>query len=56
MDLPNNATYLYGTAIFSSLTMVSEHNIMKVLCTCSGIAVVSRMAAVWMLEEIGESD
>lgn len=31
VDLLNNATYLYGTAIFSSLTMVSGHNAIKVL-------------------------
>ncbi|KAH6629788.1 hypothetical protein C7974DRAFT_193026 [Boeremia exigua] len=56
LDLLNNATYLYGTAIFSSLTMVSGHNAIKVLCTYSGVAVASRIAAVWVLEEIGGAD
>lgn len=56
MDLLNNATYLYSTAIFSSLTMVSGHNAIKVLCIYAGNAVVSRIAAVWVLEEIEGSD
>lgn len=53
MDLLNNATYLYGTAIFSSLTMISGHNAIKVLSVYASVAVVSRIIADWVLEEIG---
>lgn len=53
MDLLNNATYLYGTAIFSSLTMISGHNAIKVLSVYASVAVVSRVIADWVLEEIG---
>lgn len=56
VDLLNNATYLYGTAIFSSLTMVSGHNAIEVLCVYAGVAVVSRVVAEWVLEEMGGAD
>lgn len=48
MDLLNNATYLYGTATFSSLTMASGHN--------ASVAVLSRLIADWVLEEFGVLD
>lgn len=53
MDLLNNATYLYGTAIFSSLTMISGHNAIKVLGVYATVAVVSRVIDDWVLVEIG---
>ena len=56
VDLLNNATYLCGTAIFSSLTIVSGHNAIEVLCVYTSVAVVSRMVAEWVLEEIGGAD
>jgi hypothetical protein len=56
MDLLNNATCVYGPAIFSSLTMVSGHNAIKILCVYGGIAILSRIAAVWVLEAVGDSD
>ncbi|OSS43772.1 hypothetical protein B5807_11668 [Epicoccum nigrum] len=56
VDLLNNATYLYGTAIFSSLTMVSGHNAIKVLCVYASVAVISRVTTEWVLEDIGGAD
>jgi hypothetical protein len=56
VDLLNNAAYLYGTAIFSSLTMVSGTNAIKVLCIYASVAIVSRVITEWVLEEIGGAD
>ena len=56
VDLLNNATYLCGTAIFSSLTIVSGHNAIEVLCVYTSVAVVSRVVAEWVLEEMGGAD
>jgi hypothetical protein len=56
VDLLNNAAYLYGTGIFSSLTMVSGTNAIKVLCIYASVAIVSRVITEWVLEEIGGAD
>ena len=56
VDLLNNATYLYGTAIFSSLTMVSGTNAIKVLGIYASVAIISRVITEWVLEEIGGAD
>lgn len=56
MDLLNNATYLYGTAILLRFTMGSGHNTIEVLCVSASVVVVSRIVADWVLEEIGDSD
>lgn len=55
-NLLNHAIYLYRTAIFSSLTVISGHRAMMVMRTYGGIAMASRIVAVWVLEEIGGSD
>lgn len=51
-DLLNNLNFLYGTAIFSSLTLVSGHNAIKIMVTYGAIAVFSRILSAWILEEI----
>jgi TM2 domain-containing membrane protein YozV len=56
VDLLDNAIYLYGTAIFSSLTMVRGHNAIRVLCIYASVAVVSRVITEWVLEGIGGAD
>lgn len=56
VDLLNNATYVYGTVVLSSLTMVSGHNAVRILCIYGGMAILSRIAAVWVLEKVGGSD
>jgi hypothetical protein len=38
------------------LTMVSGYNVTKVLCASASVAVVSRIIADRVLEEIGDSD
>lgn len=55
LELLNNANYLYGTAIYSSLTMVSGHQAIKVLVLYGAVAVFPRVAAIWVLEEMGGS-
>lgn len=55
-DLLNNLNFLYGTAIFSSLTLVSGHNAIKIMVTYGAIAVFARITAVWVLEEMDEVD
>jgi hypothetical protein len=55
-DLLNNINFLYGTAIFSSLTLVSGHSAIKVMVLYGVVAVFSRIVAVWVLEETDGSD
>lgn len=53
-DLLNNLNFLYGTAIFSSLTLVSGHNAIKIIVTYGAIAVLSRITSVWIIKEVDD--
>jgi hypothetical protein len=55
-DLVNNVNFLYGTAVFASLTLVSGRVAMQKLATFGIIAVAARMAAHYVLEGIEEQD
>lgn len=55
-DLLNNVTYVYATAVFSSLTLVTGHNAIKILAFYGGIVTFSRVAAAWLLQEIDGSE
>lgn len=55
VDLLNNINYLYGTAIFSSLTLITGRVAIEKLAYFGIVAVVSRIAAAWVLEEMEES-
>lgn len=55
-DLLNNVAYLYGTVVFSSLTLVTGYNAIKVLALYGGVAALSRITALWALEEINSLD
>jgi hypothetical protein len=56
VDLLNNINYLYGTAIFSSLALVSGRNTINNLAIYGAVAVVGRMVGLWALEEMGGPD
>jgi len=56
VDLLNNVNYLYGTAVFSSLTLVSGSNAIKNLAIYGGVAVVGRLVGFWTLENVGGLD
>jgi hypothetical protein len=49
-DLVNNWTYLVGTAVFASLTLVSGRIAMQKLAAFGLIAVAARIVAVWVAE------
>lgn len=51
-DLFNNGNYLYGTAVFSSLTLVAGHTAIQKLATFGVIAFLSKGATVWILESM----
>lgn len=51
-DLVIDVAYIYGTAIFSSLTLVPAGEALKILVIYGSIAVVTRIAAVWVLKEM----
>jgi hypothetical protein len=51
-DLANNVNYLYGTAIFTSLTLISGVVAISKLGAFGIIAVAARIATVWVLEDI----
>jgi hypothetical protein len=55
-DLLNNVAYLYGTVVFSSLTLVTGYNAIRILALYGGIAVLSRITALWVLQEINSLD
>jgi hypothetical protein len=55
-DLLNNANYLYGTAVFSSLTLVSGHTAIQKLAALGVIAFLSKGAAVWVLEGMEQEE
>jgi hypothetical protein len=55
-DLLNNANYLYGTAVFSSLTLVTGHTAIQKLATLGVIAFLSKGVAVWVLEGMEEEE
>jgi hypothetical protein len=55
-DLLNNANYLYGTAVFSSLTLVTGHTAIQKLATLGVIAFLSKGVAVWVLEGMEEKE
>jgi hypothetical protein len=49
-DLVNNWTYLVGTAVFASLTLVSGRIAIQKLAAFGLIAVAARIVAVWVAE------
>jgi hypothetical protein len=51
-DLVNNVNYLYGTAVFTSLTLVSGVVAIQKLVLFGVVAVGARIATVWVLEGI----
>lgn len=51
-DLIIDVTYIYGTAIFSSLTLVPAGNALKILVVYGSVAVGTKIAAVWVLKEM----
>jgi hypothetical protein len=53
-DLVNNYNFLFGTAIFASLTLVSGVVALKKLATFGGVAIAARVAADYVLEGIEE--
>jgi hypothetical protein len=55
-DLVNNVNYLYSTAIFTSLTLVSGRIAIGKLGIFGVIAVAARIATVWVLEDIEGED
>jgi hypothetical protein len=52
VDLLNNVNYLYGTAVFTTLTLISGVVAITKLCAFGIIVVVARIATVWVLENI----
>jgi hypothetical protein len=54
-DLVNNVIYLYGTAVFSSLRLISGRAAIQKLAAF-GITVAARMVAVFVLEDIDGED
>ncbi|KAF2008543.1 hypothetical protein BU24DRAFT_456312 [Aaosphaeria arxii CBS 175.79] len=53
-DLLNNLNLLYGTAVLSSLTLVSGRNAIIVLTVYGTIAAFSRAMAMWVLGTLDE--
>jgi hypothetical protein len=51
-DLVNNVSYLYGTMVFTSLTLVSGRVAIEKLAAFGVIAGAGRVAAVWVLEDV----
>ncbi|KAF2831431.1 hypothetical protein CC86DRAFT_366792 [Ophiobolus disseminans] len=51
-DLVNNVNYLYGTAVFASITLVSGRLAIHRLATFGIITAAARMATVFVLEDI----
>jgi len=51
-DLVNNVNYLYGTAVFTSLTLVSGRVAIQKMAWFGIITVAARIAVVWVLEDI----
>lgn len=51
-DLVNNLTYLYGTAVFASMTLVSGRVAINKLSAFGVVTVAARIAAVFVLEDI----
>jgi hypothetical protein len=56
VDLLNNVNYMYGTAVFSSLTLVSGNNAIQNLAKFGAMAVVGRVVGFWVLEQMGGLD
>jgi hypothetical protein len=55
-DLVNNTIYLYGTVVFSSLTLISGRVAIQKLATFGIITVAAGMVAVFVLEVIDGED
>jgi hypothetical protein len=51
-DLVNNVNYLYGTAVFTSLTLISGVVAIQKLSAFGIVAVGARIATFWVLEDI----
>jgi len=54
VDLLGNVNYLYGTVVFSSLTLVSGVVAIKVLVVYGIVAAVARIMGAWTLGAMGQ--
>jgi hypothetical protein len=51
-DVAMDMTYIFGTAVFSSLTLVAATDALKALSIYGGVAVISRLGTIWILKEM----
>ncbi|KAB8446273.1 hypothetical protein FH972_025253 [Carpinus fangiana] len=49
IELLNNANFALGTAVFSSMALVSGHVAIKVLCVYALVSAITRMLVTWVL-------